>query len=168
MTGHIDRGHRRRLALVAGALAILAAPAPAAASYKVKHARFKVTLTAKQTTSWSVDRRDPFEVCGSTYRGSGEQTMRVVTKRAAVVHVIHAIDTTKKPEAQAMILLGPLWQGTIATRATVDRSGTMTTTPNSSEPCGDGDGGPPPPPPEPDCGRRQYAGYVGLTHFPVG
>ena len=168
MTRHIGRGHTWRLALVAGALAVLAAPAPAAAAYKVKHARFKVTVTGKQTTSWSVNRRDPFETCGVTVAGAGKQTLRLATRRPAVVHALHAIDTTKNPETQAMILLGPLWRGTIAAPVTVDRSGTMTTTPNSSEPCGDGNGGPPPAPVEPDCGRRRYAGYVGLTHFPAG
>jgi hypothetical protein len=161
----------RRAGLVAGVAALLAAVAvagPADAATKIKKARFKVTVTATQTTTWSVDRSDPFEVCGLTFRGSGEQTMRLATKRPAVVDVLHAIDTTRKPETQAMILLGPLWRGTIAAPLTVDRSGTMTTTPNSSEPCGDGDGGPPPAPPEPDCGRRRYAGYLGLTHFPAG
>ncbi len=161
----------RRAGLVAAVAALLAAfslAGTAGAATKIKHARFKVTVSATQTTSWSVDRRDPFEVCGLTFRGSGEQTMRLSTKRPAVVHVLHAIDTTKKPETQAMILLGPLWRGTIAAPVTVDRSGTMTTTPNSSEPCGDGDGGPPPAPPEPDCGRRRHAGYLTLTHFPAG
>jgi hypothetical protein len=149
-------------------MAALAVAGPAGAATKIKKARFKVTVTATQTTTWSVDRSDPFEVCGLTFRGSGEQTMRLATKRPAVVHVLHAIDTTKKPETQAMILFGPLWRGTIGAPLTVDRSGTMTTTPNSSEPCGDGDGGPPPAPPEPDCGRRHSAGYLGLTHFPAG
>jgi hypothetical protein len=161
-------GRRVGLAATVALLAALAVAGPAGAGTKIKKARFKVTVTATQTTTWSVDRRDPFEVCGMTFRGSGEQTMRLATKRPAVVHVLHAFDTTKKPETQAMILLGPLWRGTIASPVTVERSGTMTTTPNSSVPCGDGDGGPPPPPPEPDCGRRQYAGYLGLTHFPVG
>ncbi len=161
----------RRAGLVAAAATLLAALAlagSAGAATKIKKARFEVAVTATQTTSWSVDRKDPFETCGLTFRGSGEQTMRLATKRPAVVHALHAIDTSKKPETQAMILLGPLWRGTIAAPVTVDRSGTMTTTPNSSEPCGDGGGGPPPPPPAPDCGRRRHAGYLSLAHFPAG
>jgi hypothetical protein len=161
-------GRRAGLAAAVALLAALVAAGPAGAAIKIKQARFKVTVTATQTTAWSVDRSDPFEVCGLTFRGSGEQTMRLATKRAAVVHALHAIDTTKNPETQAMILLGPLWRGTIAAPVTVDRSGTMTTTPNSSEPCGDGDGGPPPAPPAPDCGRRRHAGYLSLMHFPAG
>lgn len=161
-------GRRAGLAAAVALLAALTVAGPAGAATKIKKARFKVTVTATQTTTWSVDRSDPFEICGLTFRGSGEQKMRLATKRPAVVHALHAIDTTKNPETQAMILLGPLWRGTIAAPVTVDRSGTMTTTPNSSEPCGDGDGGPPPAPPAPDCGRRRYAGYLGLTHFPAG
>jgi len=62
-------------ALTATAMTAAASPANAAGRYKTKNARFKVALTATQTSTWSVDRRDPFEVCGLTFRGSGRQTI---------------------------------------------------------------------------------------------
>lgn len=159
-----------RRKLIAAAVASLAVvpPATASADFKMEQARFKVKVAATQTTAWTVNRRDPFETCGLTFNGSGSQTMRLSTPKASVVHALFAYDTTKKREGQAVLLRGPFWHGTIAAEATVTRSGSMTTTPNSPEPCSDGDGGPPPPPPASDCGRRTMRAYVGLTHFPAG
>jgi len=161
---------RSKAVLAAAASVAVVLPAPASADYKVERARFKVKVTATQATSWSVNRKDPFEICGLTFNGSGSQTMRLSTPKASVVHALFAYDTTKKRETQGVMLFGPGWHGTVATKATVDRNGTMTTTPNSPEPCadGDGDGGPPPAPPASDCGRKTMSAYVGLTHFPAG
>jgi hypothetical protein len=158
----------RKLIAAAAASLTVAVPATASADFKVERARFKVKVSATQTTTWTVNRKDPFEICGLTFNGSGSQTLRLTTPKAAVVHALFPHDTTKKRETQTVLLRGPLWRGTIATKATVNRNGTMTTTPNSPEPCGDGDGGPPPPPPASDCGRRSTRAYVGLSHFPVG
>jgi len=81
---------------------------------------------------------------------------------------MHAVDTTRKPETQAMVLFGPFWRGAVAAPATVERSGAMATTPNSDAPCADGPGGAPPASPAPDCGRRSFAAHLGLAHFPAG
>lgn len=149
--------------------ALLALTGAAGAAVKIDKARFKVTVTATQSTTWSVNRRDPFETCGSAYRGSGEQTMRLATKRPASVFVLQPYDTTKGRETQGMTFYGPLWRSTLQAPVTIKRSGTMTSTPNSTNPCGDGgSGGPPPPPPAPDCGERSSAAFLGLSYFPVG
>jgi hypothetical protein len=158
----------RKLIATAAACLTVAVPATASADFKVERARFKVKVTATQTTTWTVNRRDPFEICGLTFNGSGSQTMRLTTPKAAVVHELFPYDTKKKRETQTVLLRGPFWHGTLATRATVNRSGTMTTTPNSPEPCADGPGGAPPAPPASDCGHRTLRAYVGLGHFPVG
>jgi hypothetical protein len=94
--------------------------------------------------------------------------MRLAMPKAALVHALFAYDTSKKRESQAVLLRGAFWRGTIPARATVDRNGTMTSTPNSPEPCADGPGGAPTPPPASDCGRRTTNAYLGLSHFPVG
>jgi hypothetical protein len=159
---------RRQLIAAAAICLTIAVPATASADFRVERARFKVKVTATQTTTWTVNRRDPFEVCGLTFNGNGSQTLRLKTPKASVVHALFAYDTTKKRETQSVLLRGPLWRGTLATKATVDRNGTMTTTPNSPEPCADGPGGQPTAPPASDCGRRTTSAYVGLTHFPAG
>lgn len=165
------RIHRRRTLGIGLGVVVLTAlgAAPAGAAYKIDRARFKVKLTATQTTTWSVNRRDPFEICGVTTVGSGKQTIDLVTNPAVSVFVLQAYNTAKPREHQPLTFFGPFLYGTIAAKGTIDTQGTSKSTPNSDQPCGDGgDGGPPPAPPAPDCGRRSFTGYLGLDYHPVG
>lgn len=150
------------LALCASIQAIASEPgASAAVRFRVE--RFKVTLTGSQTNVWREYRRDPFEVCGITASGSGQETVRFSTRRPLVLTARKVIGVRLPAGQRSMPLLSiggnPL--ASFSVRGTITRSGKLDITPNSPEPCAGGDAGspPPPPPPPPDCGTKTFTGF---------
>lgn len=148
---------------------VVACPPIASAAVRVRVERFKVTLTGSQTNVWREYRRDPFETCGITASGSGEETVRFSTPRPVRVSArkITGVRLPRGTRNMPQLSVGGSPVGTIRTRGKITRTGKLDISPNSPEPCADGGpGGPEPPPPAPDCGTKPFTGF-GLSLFYV-
>ena len=139
---------------VLGALAV--ASVPASAAYKVQTARFRVTLSGKQTSSWTLNQSSS---CG-TVTGSGDQTFTYHQTRAITLAFTRYLH---HPEGMPWVDLPKGMLG-IPVAGTATRAGKMnsdTTNPN----CRGTPIGPPQAPPQPDCGTVRYAGSFDVRWY---
>ena len=137
-----------------GALALGAVPASAA--YKVQTARFRVTLSGKQASTWTLNQSS---YCG-TVTGSGNQTFTYHQTRAITLAFTRY---RNHPEGLPWVQL-PKGMIGIPVAGTATRAGKMNS--DSSNPiCAGSPIGPPEAPPQPDCGTVSYAGSFDVRWY---
>ena len=140
-----------------GALVVASVPASAASPYKVQTARFRVTLSGKQTSHWTLNQSS---ICG-TVTGSGSQTF---TYRPAKAITLTFTRYLNHPEGMPWVQL-PKGSLGIPVAGKATRTGTMnhnTTNPNCR---GTPIDGPAEPPPAPDCGTVSYKGAYDVRWY---
>lgn len=145
--------HLLTAACAFAALALVATPASAV--YKVEKARFSVTLSGQQTSSWTLNQTS---TCGSV-AGSGKQTFTYHQKKPVTLTFWHYLNHDGMPWIQ-------LPKGTLGIPVTgsATREGKVnytTTNPN----CRGTPIGPPQAPPAPDCGTKHYDGWFDVRWY---
>jgi hypothetical protein len=150
--------HSRFLLPVAIGAAALAAAAPVAQAAKAPKITakytYKVELTGKQTTTWSLNHvgAGP-QACDTDQNGSGKEVIRF-SSRPAVMYTFDGLSQPyffQKKGTEVGSLSLPL-------RGTINRRGSVFTQPlPPGAPCPDGT---PTAPPVPDCGTKRIKGLV--------
>lgn len=154
--------HSRSLLPIAlGLAALAAAPAQAAKMPRITAKyHYKVELTGKQTTSWSLNHVGTGP-CDTNQSGSGSETIRFAS-RPTRTYTFDGLDQPYffvREGAEARPL-------TLRPRGTITRRGSITTQPPAPDaPCPDGV---PTAPPAPDCGRRAIRGLVVQPEYEYG
>src|SRR4051794_9820296 len=147
---------RANLLIVIGTLAALAVAAvPASAVPQVQRARFRVTLSGQQTSSWTLNRSS---TCGS-FTGSGDQSFSYHQSRAVTLLFTRYVHHDGMPWVEI-----PGSTSGIPVTGTASQHGTLvadTTNPN----CVGRPIGPPQAPPASDCGTKHYAGSFDVRWY---
>jgi hypothetical protein len=128
------------------------------ASAAVKTARFKITVSGRQTTNWTLD-NTMYDGCIQGYTrqsGSGAQSFSFKSTKAATGLAARVGRSTV-----FTVITGRTTPGA-RVKGSVSRSGQVTSQQLSGTGPGCGSGGGGGPAPTPDCGKRHFSGTVGL------